>query len=683
MAKNSLHIKNTQLAEAINLSGLKAKLSRKKAGSPAEETKVSQAEEITFSTLKEPTAPSMEPVSESSVEAPVFTSSVTVPEKAVVEEIRHEEPVVFHEPEPVFTHVKPPQEKAIEHVEQPPVVVKREPEPRAVVPVVAPRAESLKREGPVAPLPRSSLYDKGPIAAGRRPEMRQAPASSRPPRGREKEPLPTKPFTPTPVAPRPPPSPRAIPAPFISAARNNPEQLGPVIREPPAPKIRPKPPEVRERTRRDESEIPGPGYGSSTGALRERPAYRPGDRPPYSAGDRPSYGAGDRPPYRPGERPPYRAGERPPFRPGERPPYRPGEGAPRPGGPERRFDGPRPFDRQAPMSRPMSRDTERPPQLGWAPPAPDEEGDRINRRSEPAEKKLKAKTWDPKQKPAEVKGAKPGVQSFDTRLRRGLSGDDDESAHWRRRRPSKHKPSVEQLEISRPSKISVRLPLSVKDLAAEMKLKASQLISKLFLQGTVVTLNDLLTDETQVQLLGSELGCEVVIDKSEQERIRITDKSVGEEIALEQTGELIVRPPVVTFMGHVDHGKTSLIDAIRKSNRAAGEVGAITQHIGALTCSTDQGRITIIDTPGHEAFSAMRERGASITDVVVLVIAGDEGIKEQTLEAIKQAKESKATIIVAINKKDRPAFDQDRVFRQLAEVELLPEAWGGSIVTVP
>jgi translation initiation factor IF-2 len=262
-----------------------------------------------------------------------------------------------------------------------------------------------------------------------------------------------------------------------------------------------------------------------------------------------------------------------------------------------------------------------------------------------------------------------------------MRGEEDEEG-WRKRRPSKHARHVEEQEVVRPTKISVRIPISVKDLASEMKLKASQLISKLFLQGQVMTLNDMLEDETAIQLLGHEFGCEITIDTREEERIRITDKSLREEILASDPDLLTIRPPVVTFMGHVDHGKTSLIDAIRKSNTAQHEVGAITQHIGAFRVSTPQGDIAVLDTPGHEAFSHMRERGAEVTDIVVLVIAGDEGIKMQTEEALRQAKASKATIVVAINKCDKPAFNADNVFRQLAERELLPEAWGGQTITV-
>lgn len=271
-------------------------------------------------------------------------------------------------------------------------------------------------------------------------------------------------------------------------------------------------------------------------------------------------------------------------------------------------------------------------------------------------------------------------RTFDARDRQGLRST-EEDQRWRKKRMGKRHVQEESVVV-RPTTLKIRPPISIKDLAVEMKLKASQLISKLFLQGVIVTLNDLLDDETTIQLLGQEFGCEITIDRSEDQRIRITDKTVKEEIKENTTDEHVIRPPVVAFMGHVDHGKTSLIDAIRKSNRASGEAGAITQHIGAFKCHTAVGDITILDTPGHEAFSAMRARGADVTDIVVLVVAGDEGIRQQTLEAIHHAKSANVTIVVAINKSDKPNFNQENVYRQLSENELLPEAWGGQTITI-
>lgn len=268
---------------------------------------------------------------------------------------------------------------------------------------------------------------------------------------------------------------------------------------------------------------------------------------------------------------------------------------------------------------------------------------------------------------------------FDARDRQGLRVGEERS--WRRRRP-RYKTPKENLEITRPKELKTRLPVSVKDLAQGMKLKASELISKLFKQGVIITINDYLDDETTIQLLGHEFGCEITIDTSEEERLRITDETIQEEIQKTDSKTLNPRAPVVAFMGHVDHGKTSLIDVIRKSNIAAGEAGAITQHIGAFKCHIEQGDLTILDTPGHEAFALMRQRGSVLTDVIVLVIAGDEGIKPQTEEAIQLSKQAGIPLVVALNKCDKQGFDAENIYRQLADHELLPESWGGSVITI-
>ena len=283
----------------------------------------------------------------------------------------------------------------------------------------------------------------------------------------------------------------------------------------------------------------------------------------------------------------------------------------------------------------------------------------------------------------EVRPVKKAPQkTFDARDRKGLRDDLDDQG-WRRRRPHHKMRSHKKEEIViRPKELKIHLPITIKDLASEMKLKASQLVAKLFMKGVMLTLNDYLDDETTIQLLGHDFDCEITIDTTEEDRLRITDKTIKQEIQASKTDELIIRPPVIAFMGHVDHGKTSLIDAIRKSNIASSEAGDITQHIGAFKCHTESGNITILDTPGHEAFSSMRARGADVTDIIVLVIAGDEGIKAQTVEAIDQAKAAGVPILVAINKCDKPNFDADNVYRQLADKDLLPETWGGQVITI-
>lgn len=293
-----------------------------------------------------------------------------------------------------------------------------------------------------------------------------------------------------------------------------------------------------------------------------------------------------------------------------------------------------------------------------------------------SENSATAKGKHKKMRPSTAQG------KFDSRDRLGLRSDDDSDGKWRRKRILKNKVKKDEVIPDRPNALNIRTPIAIKDLASQMKLKASQLVSKLFMQGVIVTLNDYLDDETTIQLLGEEFACNITIDTSEEERIRITDKTIREEIAEHPNDEMILRAPVLAFMGHVDHGKTSLIDYIRKSNVAASESGAITQHIGAFRVSTSHGPLTILDTPGHEAFSAMRARGANVTDVIILVIAGDEGMKPQTEEAISHAVAAGVPLIVAINKCDKPGFNVDQVYRQLADKELLPEAWGGQTITI-
>ncbi|MCP5492907.1 MAG: translation initiation factor IF-2 [Chlamydiales bacterium] len=272
------------------------------------------------------------------------------------------------------------------------------------------------------------------------------------------------------------------------------------------------------------------------------------------------------------------------------------------------------------------------------------------------------------------------MSSFDARDRAGLRLGEERKYGPRRRKGPKQK--THSQPVLRPTELNVKLPISVKDLAAQMKIKAAEIVSKLFKQGMAVMINDELDDETTVQIIGEEFGCAITIDTSEEERLRITGKTIQEEIQTTDPDTLKARPPVVAFMGHVDHGKTSLIDSIRKSNITAKEAGAITQHIGAFRAFTKHGEVTILDTPGHEAFTEMRQRGADVTDLVILVVAGDEGMKPQTDEALSQAQEAGVPVVVAINKCDKPDFNADNVYRQLSDRNLLPEAWGGQTLTV-
>jgi translation initiation factor IF-2 len=232
--------------------------------------------------------------------------------------------------------------------------------------------------------------------------------------------------------------------------------------------------------------------------------------------------------------------------------------------------------------------------------------------------------------------------------------------------------------ITVPKAIKRRIRISgfitVSELAKRMGVKAPELIKKLIALGILATINQSLDADT-ASLVADEFGYEV-------ENI-----AVGEEEILsrgeDRPEDLVIRPPVATVMGHVDHGKTSLLDAIRQTRVAAGEAGGITQHIGAYEVETTRGRVVFLDTPGHEAFTAMRARGAQATDIVVLVVAADDGIMPQTLEAIDHAAAAKVPIIVAMNKMDKPDADPDRVRRGLTEHGLVPEEWGGETICIP
>ena len=245
----------------------------------------------------------------------------------------------------------------------------------------------------------------------------------------------------------------------------------------------------------------------------------------------------------------------------------------------------------------------------------------------------------------------------------------------RGKRKKRIKRVVEEQEIT-----SVVIPeeIRVYEFAEKIGKTTGDVIGKLFMLGMMVTKNDFLGND-EIEILGEEYEIEITI-KDELEDVNYEDAYGEDEI---DTSNFVTRPPVITIMGHVDHGKTSLLDKIRDSRIASGEAGGITQHIGAYTILKDNKKITFVDTPGHEAFSAMRQRGASVTDVVIIVVAADDGVKPQTVEAIDHAKASGAPIIVAVNKIDKETANMDMVKAQMAEKEMTPVDWGGDIEFIP
>ncbi|MBZ7970569.1 translation initiation factor IF-2 [Campylobacter sp. RM3125] len=241
-------------------------------------------------------------------------------------------------------------------------------------------------------------------------------------------------------------------------------------------------------------------------------------------------------------------------------------------------------------------------------------------------------------------------------------------------RRSRKKPpkKVEKKENEAITSVEIPKEIRVYEFADKIGKSTSEVISKLFMLGMMTTKNDFL-DEDAIEILGSEFGIEVSITNEADEFDYVKDYE-----AQDDEKDLITRAPVITIMGHVDHGKTSLLDFIRKSRIASGEAGGITQHVGAYMVKKNDRKITFIDTPGHEAFTAMRARGASITDIVIIVVAADDGVKPQTKEAINHAKAANVPIIIAINKMDKEGANPDMVKTQLAELEIMPVEWGGS-----